>query len=59
MAVGMKKKIVLLISCLLLQACVGAAVGAAADVTIEVVKLPFKLVGSAVDLAVSDDENED
>jgi hypothetical protein len=55
----MKKKIVLLISCLLLQACVGAAVGAAADVTIEVVKLPFKLVGSAVDLAVSDDENED
>ena len=59
MAIGMKKKIVLLCSCLLLQACAGTAVGTAVDVTIELVKVPFKLAGAAVDLAVSADENED
>jgi len=37
---------------LLLFSCVGAVVGAVVDTTIEVAKVPFKVVGAAVDLAV-------
>ena len=44
--------------CLLLVSCVGAVVGAAVDTTIEVVKIPFKVVGAAVDLAVPDDDDD-
>ncbi|MSR11852.1 MAG: hypothetical protein EXR84_08640 [Gammaproteobacteria bacterium] len=39
--------------------CVGAIVGAAVDTTIEVVKIPFKVVGAAVDLAIPDDDEDD
>ncbi len=39
--------------------CVGAIVGAAVDTTIEVVKIPFKVVGAAVDLAIQDDDEDE
>lgn len=42
----------------LLFSCVGAVVGAAVDTTIEVVKIPFKVAGAAVDLAVPDDDDD-
>ena len=44
--------------CLLLFSCVGAAVGAVVDTTIEVAKVPFKVAGAAVDLAVPDDDDD-
>jgi len=43
---------------LLLFSCVGAVVGAVVDTTIEVVKVPFKLAGAAVDLAVPDGDDD-
>ncbi len=48
----------MVVICLLLVSCVGAVVGAAVDTTIEVVKIPFKVVGAAVDLAVPDDDDD-
>lgn len=47
-----------LMACLLLPGCVGAVVGVVVDTTIEVVKVPFKVAGAAIDLAIPDD-NED
>jgi len=44
--------------CLLLFSCVGAVVGAVVDTTIEAAKVPFKVVGAAVDLAVPDDDDD-
>ncbi|MDD9891410.1 MAG: NF038104 family lipoprotein [Gammaproteobacteria bacterium] len=41
-----------------LQSCVGAIVGAAVDTGIEVAKVPFKVVGVAVDLAIPDDDDD-
>lgn len=54
----MKKfRAVLMIACtLFLFSCVGTVVGAAVDTTIEVAKVPFKVVGAAVDLALPDDD---
>ncbi|MEX0964947.1 MAG: hypothetical protein WDZ52_12990 [Pseudohongiellaceae bacterium] len=49
---------VLTVLCLLLVSCVGTVVGAAVDTTIEVAKVPFKVVGAAVDLAIPDDDDE-
>ena len=43
--------------CLASGSCVGTIVGVAVDTTIEVAKVPFKVVGAAVDLAVPDDED--
>ena len=43
--------------CLLRCSCVGALVGAVVDTTIEAAKVPFKVVGAAVDLAVPDDDD--
>jgi hypothetical protein len=43
---------------MLLISCVGTVIGAAVDTTIEVAKVPFKVVGAAVDLAVPDDDDE-
>jgi hypothetical protein len=37
--------------------CLGMVVGAAVDVTIEVVKVPFKVAGAVVDI-VSDNEDD-
>jgi len=37
---------------------VGTIVGAAVDTSIEVAKVPFKVVGAAVDLAIPDDDDD-
>lgn len=49
----------ILLLCLALNNCVGTVVGAVVDTSIEVVKIPFKVVGAAVDLAVPDDDEDD
>lgn len=38
-----------------LSGCIGTVVGAVVDTTIEVVKIPFKVVGAAVDVVTGDD----
>lgn len=43
---------------LLLSGCLGAVVGAAVDVTLEVAKVPFKVAGAAIDVATADDDEE-
>ena len=48
----------MVVLCLALSSCVGTVVGAAVDTTIEVAKVPFKVVGAAVDLAIPDDDDE-
>lgn len=53
------RSLVLIALCLVLFSCVGTVVGAAVDTTIEVVKIPFKVVGAAVDLAVPDDDDDE
>ena len=45
--------IVAMVACL--GGCAGAVVGAVADVAIEVVKVPFKVVGAVIDVATDDD----
>jgi hypothetical protein len=52
------RSLMLLGLCLLLFSCVSAVVGAVVGTTVEVVKVPFKVVGAAVDLAVSDDDDD-
>ena len=44
--------------CLTLSSCVGMVVGAAVDTTIEIAKVPFKVAGAVVDLAVPDNDDE-
>ena len=50
---------ILLALSLLQFSCVGAVVGAAVDTTIEIAKVPFKVAGAAVDLAVPDDDDDE
>ena len=46
-------RVLLLLAVLTLNGCVvAAAAGAAVGATVEVVKIPFKVLGAAVDLAV-------
>ena len=40
-----------------MQSCVGAIMGAGVSTAVEVVKVPFKVAGAAVDLVVPDDED--
>ena len=40
----------------MLSGCLGTVVGAAVDVTTEVIKVPFKVGGAVVDAVSSDDE---
>lgn len=42
-----------------LGGCLGTVVGTAADVTIEVAKVPFKVAGAAVDVASGGDDDKD
>ncbi len=42
-----------------LTGCVGTIVGAAVDTTIEVVKVPFKVAGAAIDVATPDKDDDD
>ena len=56
------KVLVLVFSIFMLQGCtamvVGAVVGTAATVAVEVAKVPFKVGGAMIDV-VSDDEEDD
>lgn len=52
-------KCFLLALCVSLNSCFGTVVGAAVDTTIEVAKVPFKVVGAAVDLAIPDGDDDD
>jgi len=52
------RSLMLVALCLLLFSCVGAVVGAVVDTTIEVAKVPFKVAGAAVDLAVPNDDDD-
>ncbi len=45
--------------CLALSSCVGMVVGAAVDTTIEIAKVPFKVAGAVVDIAVPDDDDDE
>jgi len=49
---------IILISFVLISAsgCVSTVVGGAVDLTIEVVKVPFKVAGAAVDIVTGDDD---
>ncbi|MDQ6968900.1 MAG: NF038104 family lipoprotein [Mariprofundus sp.] len=51
----MKKTIPLLLL-LSLSGCLGTVVGAAVDVTTEVIKVPFKVGGAIIDGVTGDDE---
>jgi len=42
----------------LCTACIGTVIGTAVDVTTEVIKVPFKVVGAVVDVATDDGEQE-
>ena len=44
---------------LMLSGCLGAVVGTAVDVTLEVAKVPFKVAGAAIDVVSDDDEEEE
>lgn len=48
--------LILLILFSTMTACVGTVVGTVVDVTIEAVKIPFKVVGAVVDVATGDDD---
>lgn len=49
----------LVLMALLLSGCLGTVIGTAVDVTLEVAKVPFKVAGAAIDVATSDDDEED
>ncbi len=49
------KLLILLPLIFTLTACLGTVIGAVVDTTIEVVKIPFKVVGAAVDVVTGDD----
>ncbi len=53
------RTVFVLVLCLALSSCVGMVVGAVVDTTIEVAKVPFKVAGAAVDLAIPDDDEDD
>lgn len=52
------KLITLVLMALSLNACLGAVVGTAVDVTLEVAKVPFKVAGAAIDVVTPDDEED-
>ena len=54
----MKKILFMLVLSLSLTGCVGTVVGTAADVAIEVAKVPFKVGGAVIDVVSGDDEEE-
>jgi len=41
-----------------MQSCVGAIVGTGVGAAVEVAKVPFRVVGAAVDLVVPDDDED-
>jgi hypothetical protein len=55
----MLKYLTLAITLIALQGCLGTIIGTTADVAIEVVKVPFKVTGAAIDLMTDDDDEDD
>jgi len=53
------KKIIPLLLLLSLSGCLGTVVGAAVDVTTEVIKVPFKVGGAIIDGVTGDDNESD
>jgi len=51
--------VTLLIMMLSLNGCLGSIVGAAVDVTTEVIKVPFKVGGAIIDGVTGDDDDEE
>jgi hypothetical protein len=49
----------LIIYSLLLSGCLGTVVGSAVDVTLEVAKVPFKVAGAVIDVAIPDGDRKD
>lgn len=54
-----KRMLTLALISLVLSGCLGTVVGTAVDVTLEVAKVPFKVAGAAIDVATSDDDDEE
>ena len=54
-----KHALLVLIIAANLSGCVGTIVGAAVDTTIEVVKVPFKVAGAAIDVATPDKDDDE
>lgn len=50
--------LVLLSICTLLSACLGTAVGVVVDTAIEVVKIPFKVGGAIIEVAIPDKDED-
>ena len=42
-----------------LSGCLGTVVGTAVDLSLEVAKVPFKVAGAVIDVAVADDDDKD
>ena len=55
----MRRNLLCLCCLLALTSCAGAVVGAVVDTSIEVVKVPFKVVGATVDLLIPDADDEE
>jgi len=53
-----KQQLLVSAFCLALNSCVGTVLGVAVDTTIEVAKVPLKLVGAAADLVIPDDDDD-
>ena len=53
------RTVALMLLAVLQTGCLAAAVDTAVDTTIAVAKVPFKVVGAAVDVATPDDDDED
>lgn len=51
--------LVAVIAIFMLNGCIGTIVGTAADVAIEVVKVPFKVGGAVIDVVSGDDDDDD
>ncbi len=54
-----KRALIVLVISGCVSGCVGTIVGAAVDTTIEVVKVPFKVAGAAIDVATPDKDDDE
>jgi hypothetical protein len=52
------RSFVLILSFIFLVSCVGTVAGVVVDMTIEVAKAPFKIIGAALDIAVPGDSDD-
>lgn len=56
--VGRQRLLLAMFMMALLPGCLGTVVGTAVDVTIEVVKVPFKVAAAIVDVVTDDEEDK-